>query len=200
MPFWSTDFSQDAALNDPKRNFRFIVEFGGINATPGGALAWYAKTAQKPSFAVANAEHKYLNHTFNYPGSITWNTVTIVMVDPADPDMAATFSDIMTQAGYAPPTDTTALGTVSKAKAAAALGSVTVTQIDSEGKPLETWTLWNPYIEDIKYGDSLAYGDDNLSELSVTLRYDWARIETANPSSPAGRAGGREFFKPQRQY
>jgi hypothetical protein len=193
MPFWSENFANNPDMKDPKRNFRFIVEFGGINATPGGAVAWYAKTAAKPSFAIANAEHKYLNHTFYYPGSVTWSPITIVMVDPVNPDMSATFSDIITQGGYAPPTDTTALGTTSKAKAAVALGAVTVTQIDSDGNPLETWTLWNPFIEDIKYGDTLAYGDDNLTEISVTLRYDWARIETVNDSS-AVTAGGREFF------
>ena len=193
MPFWSENFANNPDMKDPKRNFRFIVECGGINATPGGAVAWYAKTAAKPSFAIANAEHKYLNHTFYYPGSVTWNPITIVMVDPVNPDMSATFSDIITQGGYAPPTDTTALGTTSKAKAAVALGAVTVTQIDSNGNPLETWTLWNPFIEDIKYGDTLAYGDDNLTEVSVTLRYDWARIETVNDSS-AVTAGGREFF------
>jgi len=194
MPFWSENFASNPDMKDPKRNFRFIVEFGGINATPGGAVAWYAKTAAKPSFAIANAEHKYLNHTFYYPGSVTWNPVSIVMVDPVNPDMSATFSDIITQGGYAPPTDTTALGTTSKAKASNALGAVTITQIDSNGRPLETWTLWNPFIEDIKYGDSLAYGDDNLTEISISLRYDWARIETVTDSA-AVSAGGREFFK-----
>ncbi len=194
MPFWSENFASNKDMRDPKRNFRFIVEFGGINATPGGAVAWYAKTAAKPSFAIANAEHKYLNHTFYYPGSVTWNPVSIVMVDPVNPDMSATFSDIITAGGYAPPTDTTALGTTSKAKASNALGAVTITQIDSNGKPLETWTLWNPFIEDIKYGDSLAYGDDNLTEISISLRYDWARIETVTDSA-AVSAGGNEFFK-----
>jgi hypothetical protein len=116
------------------------------------------------------------------------------MVDPVDPDMAATFSDIVVQGGYAPPTDTNSLGTISKAKAASALGAVTVTQIDSDGNPLETWTLWNPFIEDIKYGDSLSYEDANLTEVSITLRYDWARIETTNDSK-AVSSGGREFFK-----
>ena len=194
MPFWSKNFGENTALKDPKRNFRFIVEFGGINATPGGAVAWYAKTARKPSFTIASSEHKYLNHTFYYPGSVTWNPITITMVDPVDPDMAATFSDIVVNSGYSPPTDTTSLGTMSKAKAAGALGAVTVTQIDSNGDPLETWTLWNSYIEDIKFGDSLAYGNDELTEVSVTLKYDWARIETATASS-AVNAGGSEFFK-----
>ncbi len=194
MPFWSENFGQDRTKKDPKRNFRFIVEFGGINATPGGAVAWYAKTVGKPSFTIANAEHKYLNHTFYYPAGVTWNPITITMVDPVDPDMAATFSDIVVQGGYSPPTDTTSLGTMSKAKAASALGAVTVTQIDSDGNPLETWTLWNPFIEDIKYGDSLDYSNAELTEISVTLRYDWARIETTNDSK-AVTPGGREFFK-----
>ena len=64
MPFWSTNFGQNKTLKDPKRNHRFIVEFGGVAATPGGAVAWYAKTAAKPSFTIAENEHKYLNHTF----------------------------------------------------------------------------------------------------------------------------------------
>ena len=194
MPFWSTNFGEDTTLKDPKRNFRFIVEFNGINATPGGALAWYAKSAQKPSFAVASAEHKYLNHTFYYPGSVTWNAISITMVDPVEPDMTATFSDILVQSGYSPPTDTTSLGTISKAKAAGALGIVTITQIDSDGNPLETWTLWNSFVEDVKFGDSLSYGDDELTEVSVTLKYDWARVETTTDSS-AVSGGGREFFK-----
>ena len=194
MPFWSENFGDGTNKKDPKRNFRFIVEFGKINATPGGAVAWYAKTAQKPSFAIANTEHKYLNHTFYYPGGVTWNPITITMVDPVDPDMTATFSDIITEAGYAPPTDTTSLGTISKSKAASAIGTVTVTQIDAEGTPLETWTLWNPFIEDIKYGDTLDYGSPDLTEVSVTLRYDWARVETSTDSS-AVSGGGREFFK-----
>ena len=158
-------------------------------------MAWYAKTAAKPSFVISENEHKYLNHTFYYPGGVTWNPVTITMVDPVDPDMSATFSDIIVQGGYAPPTDTTSLGTMSKAKVASALGQVTITQLDSEGAALETWTLWNPFIQDIKYGDSLSYEDTNLTEISLTLRYDWARIETAIESSKAGSSNQREFFK-----
>jgi len=194
MPFWSTNFGEDATLKDPKRNHRFIVEFGGINATPGGAVAWYAKSAAKPSFNITSAEHNYLGHKFYYPGSVTWNAISITMVDPVDPDMSATFSDIITQGGYAPPTDTTSLGTISKAKAAAALGSITITQLDSDGNPLETWTLWNPFIDDIKYGDSLDYGNVELTEITISLKYDWARIETTNDSK-AVSSGGREFFK-----
>ena len=95
MPFWSTNFGQDTTLKDPKRRHRFTVEFQGVNAAQGGALLWYAKTATKPGFSINAAEHKYLGHTFYYPGIVTWDTMTIALVDPVDPELTATVSDIM---------------------------------------------------------------------------------------------------------
>tara|TARA_R100000234_G_C4996461_1_gene178195 strand:- start:25 stop:612 length:588 start_codon:yes stop_codon:yes gene_type:complete len=192
MPFWSTDFGQDTTLKDPKRKFRFTVQFQGINAAQGGALLWYAKSATKPSFAVNSAEHSYLNHKFYYPGAVTWNTISVGMVDPVDPDMTATLSDIIVASGYSPPNDANSLGSISKAKAAGALGKVIITQIDSDGNPLETWTLWNAFVKDVKFGD-LQYGDDELTETTVELQYDWARVETTIGSS-AVAGGGKEFF------
>lgn len=193
MPFWSTNFGEDVNLNDPKRKFRFTVEFQGVAAAIGGAVLWYAKTVTKPSFQIAAAEHKYLNHTFYYPGSVTWQDVSVTLVDPVDPDMTATLSDIVVSSGYSPPADTNSLTTMSKAKAAGALGTVIITQIDAEGKPLEQWTLWNSFMTEVKYGD-LEYGGDDLSEMSVTLKYDWARVETAGNSVAIAGSGGNEFF------
>jgi hypothetical protein len=198
MPFWSVDFGAEGStpLKDPKRSFRFTVQFTGIQDPNGNSSTlWYAKSVQKPSFSISTAEHKYLNHTFQYPGSVTWNECAITLVDPVTPDLTATLSDIVVQSGYSPPTnavDADQMGTMSKAKAAGALGTVYITQIDSDGKPLETWTLWNAFITDVKYGD-LSYGEDELTELSVTLKYDWARVQTAN-NSAAIAGGGNEFF------
>ena len=47
MAFWSTNFGEDTTLKDPKRKFRFMVEFQGIQAAQGGAMLWYAKTVYK---------------------------------------------------------------------------------------------------------------------------------------------------------
>ena len=194
MPFWSTNFGEDPTLKDPKRKFRFTVEFQGVSAAIGGAVLWYAKTVSKPSFQIASSEHKYLNHTFYYPGSVTWQDVAVTLVDPVDPEMAATFSDIIVQGGYSPPTDTNDLSTMSKAKATSALGSVIISQLDSDGKALEVWTLYNAFITEVKYGD-LEYGGDDLTEMSVTLKYDWASCETTGQSSATAGSGGNQFFK-----
>jgi len=190
MPFWSTNFGEDPTLHDPKRKFRFTVEIQGIDAP--GATLWWAKTVSKPAFQIAAAEHKYLNHTFYYPGSVTWQDVSMTLVDPVDPDMTATLSAIVVESGYTPPTDQNTLTTMSKAKSAGALGSVIITQIDHDGKPLETWTLWNAFITEVKYGD-LGYGEDDLTELTLTLKYDWARVETSHPSKAVSNAGSSFF-------
>ena len=83
------------------------------------------------------------------------------------------------------------MGTMSKAKSASALGTVLISQIDADGNQIETWTLWNAFVSEVKYGD-LAYGEDDLVEMSVTMKYDWARVTTVNPSAAEG--GGTEFF------
>ncbi len=194
MAFWSENHGNKPGLKDPKRNFRFRVEFQGIDGGGNGPSLWMAKTAAKPSFAISAAEHKYLNHTFYYPGSVTWNDITVTMVDPNDPDMSATMAAIVQEGGYKPPSDAQDLQTMSKATAVNALGQVIITQMDAEGNDLERWTLWNAFITDLKFGDTLAYGDENLTELSVTLKYDWARVETANPSVATVQQG-TEFFR-----
>ena len=97
MPFWSTTFQNtEDVLKDPKRNFRFFITITGITTDNGGSMVWYAKDVQKPTFTLAEATHEYLNHTYYYPGKVTWNPVEIKMVDPGgDPDVAATLAGIM---------------------------------------------------------------------------------------------------------
>lgn len=195
MPFWSDNFGESTQLKDPKRQFRFKVEFTGISAPQGGSLLWYAKTVNKPAFTVNVAEHQYLNHKFSYPGAVTWEEVSITLVDPRDPDMTATLSDIINLSGYNPPSNPDSMGTMSKSKAAGALGTVYISQIDGDGNEIEKWTLWNGFIASVKYGD-LAYGTDDLVEMTLTLRYDWARVETLNGVSRATAGNqGTTFFQ-----
>ena len=196
MAFWSTNFGEDVTLKDPKRKFRFMVSFGNLDSDPG-LMMWWASKVDKPGFTINAAEHKYLNHTFYYPGNVTWSEVTLTLVDPVNPDITATVSDILEVAGYdvpAPPSSTEAPGTMSKSKAANALGAVIVQQLDAAGTPLETWTLWNCFITDVQYGE-LAYGEDGLSEVTIKMRYDWASVKTAGKSAlKDGKDAGTEYF------
>ena len=194
MAFWSDSFAVDSPPADPKRKFRFKVTITGISATSTDQVIFYAKTAAKPSFTINAAEHKYLNHTFYYPGSITWNEVAMTFVDPGDTgyDAAANFSALIQKGGYHPPTSQTDLATMSKGTAVGAIGSVIIEQINAAGNTTEKWTLWNGFISDLKYGD-LAYGEDDLTELSVTFRYDWAVVSELAAATVESETG-TEFF------
>ena len=175
MAFWS---DVTATSKDPKRNFRFKVVISQIKE---GAI-WYAKTCDKPSFTIETTEHQYLNHTFYYPGAVKWQTVSLTMVDPANPDAAANVAQIIQNSKYKPPGNAGDLGTMTKASAVGALGKVSIIQLDGEGLALETWELQNAFITEAKFG-SLEYGSDDLTTLDLTLQYDWATCDTKLPST-----------------
>ena len=195
MSFWT-----DATLQDPKRRFRFRVM---LSAYPNSAT-WYAKTITKPSFEIGGTTHIFLNHTFKYPGQITWSDVTCTLVDPVSPDAVANTMAIIQNAGYVIPGGPSILTTMSKKKAVAALGGVVLEQIDDVGGPLETWTLKNAYIDQVNLGD-LQYGEEGLSEIQLRFKYDWATCETTNvagnlSTAPAGIdfpfSNSSRFFEP----
>lgn len=103
--------------------------------------------------------------------------MTLTLVDPADPtnaaDAVAQMNKLLEASGYNMYKDANDLVTMSKAKSAAALGPIIINQIDSEGTAIESWTLKNPFIKDLKFGD-LDYTGDELIELTMEIRYDWA--------------------------
>jgi hypothetical protein len=68
-----------------------------------------------------------------------------------------------------------------------------IIQINPKGEALETWTLYNPIIAKISWGD-LDYGDDNLVEYTLDITYDWAEhTESMHVLSPhTGSIGSSE--------
>ena len=182
MSFWTENYSSEG-VNNPKRNFRFTVQFTNMDNLTGyeGSVLFYAKTADKPSFTLGETSHNFLNHTFKFPGRVTWNDITIAMVDPgpntgADDGggVGAALTKLLSASGYGIPESATAdYTTISKTKAVSGLGDVIITQIDSDGASLESWTLHNAFVSDVQYG-TLDYSSDDLTEYSITLRYDWA--------------------------
>ncbi len=172
---------------DPKRAYRFTVTLSEF----GGGAIWYAKSATKPKFTVSNTEHKYINHTFNYPGRVTWETVTITLVDPVDPNAAAQAAEILAASGYSVPGNENApITTINKRQATNAMGRVSIKQIgESDTDVLEEWILNNAWIESVNFSE-LAYETDDLSTIELQIRYDWAELSTPN----ADGSGTLTFF------
>ena len=177
------NFWTNSGVRDPKRNFRFKVSFAGADEDPvlGGGIMWFAKTATKPEVSFTESTHSYLNHTYYWPARTEWNEVSITFVDPVDPDVAGSLAQLVERAGYRIPAgvNDSDFVTVSKADSVAALGDVIIEQIDEEGTTLERWTLNNGWVKSLTFGE-LDYGNEDLTEVTMTMRYDWASFETPN--------------------
>ena len=170
MAFWNS--VQDV---DPKRNFRFKVQFDGLSAegVDASGIVWWAKKVSKPNFSVTESKHAYLNHTYYWPGRVEWQEISLTLVDPITPGAAKMINKVIEEAGYKIPGSPTTLESMSKKKANSSIGTIVITQIDSDNNPLETWTLHAPFIKAVKYGE-LDYENDELTQIELTLRYDWA--------------------------
>ena len=175
MAFWNSNTG-----NDPKRNFRFKISIAGLQGEQQGMI-WWAKKVTKPNFSVTEGKHSFLNHTYYWPGRVEWQTVTMTLVDPVDIEngdgTVRILNEAFQKAGYIPlngPQDD--LKTQSRKKFKEQLKSVQIIQIDADGNALETWTLENVFIKKITYGE-LDYENDDLTQMEVELRYDYAYCE-----------------------
>ena len=170
MAFWT-----ESSI-EPKRNFRFQVQLGDD-------VIWWAKNVTTPSFDVATVEHNYLDNKYFFPGRVTWQDVSLTLVDPISIDAVKKTNEYIIgkngEVNYKVKQKDDNEFTVSKRKATNALGQVTITILSSDGDAVETWELHNAFILSAKYGD-LAYDNDELRTIDMTFKYDWASCETAD--------------------
>ena len=171
MAFW-TD------VTDPKRKYNFQITIG---SQVGNIRNYYAKTAEKPTFTLSSVEHNYLNHTYYYPGRVTWNPVSLTFVDPGSGDSSASeaFANMLRAMGYSALGDENDTSSISKTKAVEATGIITIEQIDGDGNTLDSSELRNAFITEVNFGD-LDYSSDDMVEISVTFQYDYATFSENN--------------------
>lgn len=176
---------------EPKRNFRFIARIGNF---PN--MDWIVQSVDKPKFEISNHEHRYLNHTFNYPGRLKWQPITMTLVDPVSPvDATATVMTFARIAGYDTPfgdaneAQNSSATNMTKARAVGALGNVTISQLgvppnfdptkDHLDRIVDEWRLENAFIQGTVDFGKLDYNSEELTTLTMTLMYDYAYMTKA---------------------
>jgi len=182
MPFWGT-----AAVTDPKRSFRWVLDLGVDGLADN--ISYICKKVKKPVMNIAEAEHKFLNHSFFYPGSVSYEKVTMVLVDPANPDAAQALYNLIQDSGYELPgniTDDVGVGlgtsTISKRLATSKINDCKITMLDGSGNRIEETVLKNAWISKVDFGGELDYETEALMEISVEFRYDWFELKTFEQS------------------
>ena len=192
MAFWGQGLT--AADGDPKRKFRWRVSFGGVG---GADVVWFAKTVTRPEMTIADTEHKFYGHTFKYPGSVTWNDLEVELVDPVTPDAAKQTLDIFHRSGYRYPEDSyktvggEGFKSMTKGSSVQGLKTFEIKLLDGNGNSVETWNLHNAFLSKIGF-DQLDYAADDLTTISLTVKYDWAKF--------TGAEGVENIFKPNGGY
>jgi hypothetical protein len=192
MAFWTKPF-EGAAATDPKRNFRFRVSFGANSSFNGNSPEgiWFAKKVSQPQVSIGETEHNYLMHRFYFPGRVTWNEVDMTLVDPVEPHVSYNFLNAIQQAGFKVPGTSNDFTSVSKNSAALQLGDVLIEAIDEQGVAIHKWKLWHAWAKEITFSE-LDYSNEDLMEITLKIRYDWAEFEVG-PSQYVANAGNKVF-------
>ena len=165
MAFWSTG---DIV---PTRQFRFLVS----NSSDGEAVWFWAKGISKPSFEISSTEHQLVNHKFKYPGIITWNDITMTVVDTGQ--KTNELLERVRGSGYDYPTNFFGDEGISKEAYSDYFDEFAIQQLDDKGTAIETWRLKGAFLKAINFGE-LTYDTDDLVTIQLTIGYDWAELET----------------------
>ena len=171
---------------EPKRQFRFLLSLSP--AKNSDVLhSYYVRSAKLPQFQMDGVtEVKYVQHTFKYPGRITWQPIDVTIIDPGSPDAAAVMMNIIRGSGYlSPSTPKAAEQSISKAKSNSAMGGIFLRQINANGDPISEWKLKNPFLTNVDFGTQ-GYDSDDLVEYTLTIDYDYATYKTIGSTKVAG--------------
>ena len=167
-------FWQNADSN-PKRNYTYRV-------TIGDKVAFWAKAVTLPTFDVSNVEIHHFDNRYYFPGRVTWNPVSITMVDPISEDVAKLVSNFLQPSYQVPASEGDKSKSLERKALMDAIGPTVKIEVydpkDTKNTIVETWELKNPFIESAKYGD-LAYDSDDLKTIEISIRYDYAKHDQA---------------------
>jgi hypothetical protein len=87
---------------EPKRQHKWLVYLHNSNIP-----SYVARKVDKPSFSINEQQHKYFGHTFKYPGQVTWDDITMTLVDPIDPNVSDKLQEVLINSGYRTPDNRT---------------------------------------------------------------------------------------------
>jgi len=185
MSFWNL------AKLEPTRKFRFQISSPGGGSEKGNWI--HAKSVDKPTYDMNVGEYQIGNQKLKYPGIVTWGDVVITVVDIGK--KAEALYNNLTTMGWGPPGGGNK-GTVKEENAGKTPCRIIINQLNAKGTSIERWTLNNAFFKSINFGQ-LAYAEDELVEIQITVTYDYATFfrkknpkelaaEKAEGSDPGG--------------
>lgn len=166
---------------EPKRSYKYIVKW--IPQNSDEEMPWFlVSSIDLPKATLGQTETHALNHTFKWPGRITWDDINMEVTDSEYFDAARYIVDRMKKAGYSYPDNPTNYRTISKKGNVDAFGTLEIQEITWDEKVIGTWTLRNPWVKSFESGKK-AYESDDAQKISMTITYDWAEYVAFEPET-----------------
>ena len=158
MAFWS-----DSSFEPLKKN-RFIMRLFD------SSVMIELKSVNLPTFETDVLEQKLINHIIKYPSIGKWSDISMTFVITSDL-LQRTF---LRASGYRNIRNNGQ--TLNKDIQSIGLGNVTIDILKGDGTAISTWTIHNPFVSTINYGE-LSYESDDFVEVDLTLAFDYAEIQ-----------------------
>ena len=146
---------------EPLRKNRFIFRF----PDELGIQEWWVSTGSRPKYTSDEVEIPFLNTSTYVVGRFKWETIQVTFRDPIGPSATQALMEwvrlhsesITGRQGYA----------------AGYKKDVQIEMLDPTGVVVQKWDLQNTQINDVDFG-GLDYSSSDLSDITVTLRFDRA--------------------------
>ena len=146
---------------EPKMKNRFIMEIDGIPA-------YLIKTMARPQVTFEAVTLDHINVKRYVKGKATWSTLEITLYDPIVPSGAQAVMEWV-RLHHESVTGRDGYSDFYKK-------DITFNVLGPVGDKVEEWTLKGAFIQSATFSD-MDYGATNVSDISLTLRYDYAILQ-----------------------
>ena len=146
---------------EPKLSNRFIMNIEGIPA-------FLVKTTGRPNITLNEVELNNINVKRYVKGRAEWQQLTVTLYDPIVPSGAQAVMEWV-RLHHESVTGRDGYSDFYKK-------DITFNVLGPVGDKVEEWTLKGAFIQSATFSD-MDYGATNVSDISLTLRYDYAILQ-----------------------
>ena len=185
---------QDSMFVAAQQQHRFYLLIDNIPAA-------YITQVDRPSYTIQTQEQLLLDHVVRYPIRVKRDPINFTIREILDNSNGTVGANLMNkllaQSYYYPDNVNTAAavqsldavgnpqlaaneavyGTknVTKENLVRALGNIKILLLDPDGTAVETWEVFNAMIVGLKFS-TLSYSGEALTDIAVSVQYDWAKL------------------------
>jgi len=159
----------NATSLQPKRKNLWYVKF----EDDYGIQQFSLKTSGLPGGEFAEITVDYINNKFYFPGKWTWNEVEMTFNDYIKNSVAEKLYTWF-RACFNPTGGEMPFSSEIKK-------DVYIILLSPTGEDIETWTLKGAWPKKFDWGDGLDYSSDDVREVTIGFRYDYAELATQPP-------------------